>query len=77
MKYRKGEVIPFIIRAIGKITQARNKDFEKLRLQQQRDAFQMTKATGTVIFLTTTFEEKTSIKHGKNGKVESGSTGGD
>lgn len=40
MKYRKGEVIPFIIRAIGKITQATNKDFEKLRLQQQRDAFQ-------------------------------------
>ena len=51
MKYRKGEVIPFIIRVIGKITQATNKDFEKLKLQQQRDALQMTKATGTVNIL--------------------------
>lgn len=47
----KGEVIPIINCALGTITETTNKDLQKLQLQEQGDALQMTIATGTVNIL--------------------------
>ena len=47
----KGEVIPIINGALGTITETTNKDLQKLQLQEQGDALQMTIATGTVNIL--------------------------
>ena len=46
----KGEVIPIIIDT-ETITETTNKDLQKLQLQEQGDALQMTIATGTVNIL--------------------------
>lgn len=47
----KGEVIPIISCALGTITETTNKELQKLQLHEQRDALQMTIATGTMNIL--------------------------
>ena len=38
-------MIPIVVDALGTITESTNRDLQKLKLQQQRDALQMTIAT--------------------------------
>ena len=51
----EGEVIPIVLRALGTMTRNTLDDLKKLKLQQQRDALQMTIATGGMNILNNHF----------------------
>lgn len=55
MQCTEGEVIPIVLGALGTMTRNTLDDLKKLKLQQLRDALQMTIATGGMNILNNHF----------------------